>query len=371
MTMNMFFPGNDEPDDDHRIIDMAVEQSIWFAELGYHVWFTDHHFRGPWHSNPMQFAAYVAPLIPRDRYLGFGVLSIPFYHPVRLVESMNLLDQLTKGKVLFGVGSGWQGTEPTGLGIDPESHASGRLAEETLDVMERLWGFQYGDPEYSFSVGGNSGRIKRRIMPAPYSKPHPTIIRVATREAAIVRAAQKGWPVFVGVLGADLRQQMQLYRSALDAADHPQHVKDNCLRWCSYDWIGVTVADTDEDAQAREQLARAETMAIRGSFAKRHGRLDGPVIKSAPGATAPDAYAKGGDMKATIAGCPDTIAAKVRQLSEMGINHLHLRFLGEIDGETAHICKASAELFAKEVMPRFAETRPSPQPVLSAALAGA
>ena len=243
MTMNMFFPSTDDPGDDNRIIDMAVAQSIWLAELGYHVWFTDHHFRGPWHSNPMQFASYIAPLIPRDRYIGFGVLSIPFYHPVRLVESMNLLDQLTKGKVLFGVGSGWQGTEPNGLGVDPEAHASGRLAEETLDVMERLWGFKYGDPEYSFSVGSNSGRIKRRIMPAPYSKPYPTIIRVATREAGIVRAAQKGWPVFVGVLGADLREQMQIYRRALDEANHPQDVKDNCLRWCSYDWVGVTVAD--------------------------------------------------------------------------------------------------------------------------------
>jgi hypothetical protein len=88
MTMNMFFPNTDDPDDDNRIIDMAVEQSIWLAELGYHVWFTDHHFRGPWHSNPMQFASYVAPLIPRDRYIGFGVLSIPFYHPLRLVESI-------------------------------------------------------------------------------------------------------------------------------------------------------------------------------------------------------------------------------------------------------------------------------------------
>ena len=138
MTMNMFVPGNDDPGDDNRIVDMAVAQSVWLAELGYHVWFTDHHFRGPWHSNPMQFASYVAPLIPRDRYIGFGVLSIPFYHPVRLIESMNLLDQLTKGKVLFGVGSGWQGTEPNGLGVDPEQHASGRLGEETLDVMERL-----------------------------------------------------------------------------------------------------------------------------------------------------------------------------------------------------------------------------------------
>lgn len=368
MTMNMFVPGNDDPGDDNRIIDMAVAQSIWLAELGYHVWFTDHHFRGPWHSNPMQFAAYVAPLIPRDRYMGFGVLSIPFYHPVRLVESMNLLDQLTKGKVLFGVGSGWQGTEPNGLGVDPESHASGRLAEETLDVMERLWGFKYGDPEYSFSVGSHSGRIKRRIMPAPYSRPYPTIIRVATREAGIVRAAQKGWPVFVGVLGADLREQMQIYRRALDETNHPQDVKDNCLRWCSYDWVGVTVAATDEEALEREKLARAETMAIRGSFIQRHGKMDGPVIKATPGQSTADAYAKGGDMKATIAGTPDTIAAKVKQLADMGINHLHLRFLGEWDGETRHICKTSAELFAKEVLPRFAEAQPSRPPALAAAL---
>jgi alkanesulfonate monooxygenase SsuD/methylene tetrahydromethanopterin reductase-like flavin-dependent oxidoreductase (luciferase family) len=287
---------------------------------------------------------------------------------VRLIESMNLLDQLTKGKVLFGVGSGWQGTEPTGLGIDPELHASGRLAEETLDVMERLWSFKNGDPELSFSVGSNSGRIKRRVMPAPYSRPHPTIIRVATREAGLLRAAQKGWPAFLGVLGADLREQTKLYRRALDEANHPQDVKDNCLRWSSYDWIGVTVADTDEEALAREKVARAETMAIRSGYIQRHGKMDGPVIKATPGQSTADAYAKGGDMKATIAGTPDTIAAKVQQLSDMGINHLHLRFLGEWDGETRHICKTSAELFAREVLPRFAETQPSRQPALAAAL---
>lgn len=368
MTMNMFVPGNDDPGDDNRIIDMAVAQSVWLGELGYHVWFTDHHFRGPWHSNPLQFAAYVAPLIPRDRYIGFGVLSIPFYHPVRLIESMNLLDHLTKGKVLFGVGSGWQGTEPNGLGIDPELHASGRLAEETLDVMERLWSFKYGDPEYGFSVGSYSGRIKRRVMPGPYTKPYPTLIRVATREAGLVRAAQKGWPVFVGVLGADLRETMQTYRRALDEANHPQEVKENCLRWCSYDWIGVTVADTDEEALAREKVARAETMAIRTSYIQRHGKMDGPVIKATPGQSTADAYAKGGDMKATIAGTPDAVAAKVQQLKDMGINHLHLRFLGEWDGETRHICKDSAELFAKEVLPRFAEAQPARKPALATAL---
>ena len=96
--------------------------------------------------------------------------------------------------------------------------------------------------------------------------------------------------------------------------------------------------------------------------------MDGPVIKSTPGQSTADAYAKGGDMKATIAGTPDTIAAKVKQLADMGINHLHLRFLGEWDGETRHICKTSAELFAKEVLPRFVEAQPARQPALAAAL---
>lgn len=354
MTMNMFFPDNDDPKDDHRIIEMTVAQSIWLAELVYNPWYTDHHFRGPWHSNPMQFASYIAPLIPEDRYIGFGVLSIPFYHPVRLVESMNLLDHLTKGKVLFGVGSGWQGVEPIGLGIDKDYHASGRAGEDTLDAMERLWTFKNGDPPYEFSVGTNSGLVKRRIMPAPYSEPYPTLIRVASREEGLIKAAQKGWPAFLGIFGADLSHQMQIYRSTLEAAHHPKHVTENCLRWCSYDWVGVTVAATDEEALAREKLARAETMKIRTGYIERHGPTDGPVIRPTKGRSRAEGYAAGGDMKATIAGSPDTVAAMVQKLADAGINHLHLRFLGEWDGETQPICKETAELFAKEVMPRFA-----------------
>jgi alkanesulfonate monooxygenase SsuD/methylene tetrahydromethanopterin reductase-like flavin-dependent oxidoreductase (luciferase family) len=248
MTMNMWFPSTDDGDDDNRIIEMAAEQSIWLAELGYHVWFTDHHFRGPWHSNPLQFASYIAPLIPRDRYLGFGVLSIPFYHPVRLVESINLLDHLTKGRVLIGVGSGWQGTEPNGLGIDAEAHASGRLAEETLDIMERLWSFKYGDPDYSFSVGNFSGRLKRRVTPAPYSKPYPDAHSCRDPRGRVSSARRRRAGRFCRRARRRPARQMQIYRRALDAANHPQRVKDNCLRWCSYDWVGVTVAETDEKA---------------------------------------------------------------------------------------------------------------------------
>jgi alkanesulfonate monooxygenase SsuD/methylene tetrahydromethanopterin reductase-like flavin-dependent oxidoreductase (luciferase family) len=352
MTMNMFFPDYDDPGEDHRIIQMTADQSIWLAELGYNVWFTDHHFRGPWHSNTLQFAAYIAPQLPRDRYIGFGVLSIPFYHPLRLVESMNLLDHLTQGRVLFGVGSGWPGVEPTGLGVDPEYHASGRAAEDTLDVMQRLWSFQSGDPEYAFSVGSNSGRITRRVTPAPFTKPHPIIIRTASRESALIRAAQMGWPAFFGIFGSDAREQMRIYRKALDEANHPPDVVEKCLRWCSFDWLSTVVASTDEEAKEREAIAKAEQMAIRRRYVERYGTIEGPVMKAAPDKS-PATYATGGDMTDTIAGSPETVAAKVQQLAEIGINHLHVRFLGEWAGETRKIAEDSAVLFAKEVMPRF------------------
>src|SRR5262249_44062783 len=150
------------------------------------------------------------------------------------------------------------------------------------------WAFRYGDPEYSFAVGSNSGRIKRRVMPAPYTLPHPVIIRTASREASLIRAAQEGWPAFLGIFGADLNHQSQLYRRALADARHPQEVVDTCLRWCSYDWMSVTLADTDAEAQAREEAARVERDAIRARYYERHGQIYGPMIRLGSGKSAAD-----------------------------------------------------------------------------------
>ncbi len=363
MTLNMFFPDYQSPDHDHETIVLATKQSIWLAGLGFNPWYTDHHFRGPWHSNPIQFASYIAPQISPERYIGFGVLSAPFYHPVRLVESMNLLDQLTRGKTLFGLGSGWQGTEAEALGIEKDYHASGHAAEDTLDVMQKLWTFRTGDPAYSFEVGGNRGTIKRRVMPAPYGKRHPVIIRTASREAGLLKAAKHGWPAFLGIFGGDVRGQARQYRIALAAANHPQEVVEECLRWCTADWLSVVVAQTDAEAKERAQEAIAERMDIRRRYIAVHGKLDGPVIRPTPGQSLADGFAAGGDMKDILAGSPDTVAAKVREIADLGINHLMVRFLGEYAGKTRHICEMSAELFANNIAPQFTDIPPLRDPL--------
>jgi alkanesulfonate monooxygenase SsuD/methylene tetrahydromethanopterin reductase-like flavin-dependent oxidoreductase (luciferase family) len=192
-------------------------------------------------------------------------------------------------------------------------------------------------------------------MPAPYTKPHPIVIRAASRESGLLRAAQHGWPAFLGIFGSDLRAQARLYYDALESAGHPEHVVETCRRWSCCDWLSVTLGETDADALARERAAQAEQMALRSRYIERFGKIDGPVIKPTPGKSTAEAYARGEDMKDTVAGSPDTVAAKVRQLQEAGINHVHLRFLGEWAGETREICESSARLFAQEVMPRFSD----------------
>jgi hypothetical protein len=87
MILTMYLAADDSLAEDERVLQIAIDESVLAGELGFNPWYTEHHFRGPWHSNPIQFAAYVAPQLPDHLFFGFGVLSLPYYHPVRLVES--------------------------------------------------------------------------------------------------------------------------------------------------------------------------------------------------------------------------------------------------------------------------------------------
>ena len=365
MVLTMYVAVEDTAEADERVLNVAVEESLFAAEHGFNPWFTEHHFRGPWHSNPIQFASFIAPQIPKDRYLGFGVLSLPYYNPVRLVESMNQLDQLTKGHTLYGLGSGFAGIEPPGMGVDVEYHRSGRAAEETLEVMRRLWDHRTGDPDYVFATPTHRGTVKKRVTPAPYRKHHPIAIRTASRDAAVAKAAQIGLPAFLGTFAAEssLVEQIRIYRAALVQANHPQGVVEDCLRWCTVDWLAVVVADTDSEAVARAEEARNEHLAMRSDYIARFGNVVGPAIQRGHGGRLAGGYAAGGDMDDLVAGDPDTVAAKVQELAQVGINHLLVRFLGEWPGKTRGISENSMRLFAREVMPRFKHIPPLADPL--------
>jgi len=371
LVLTMYLDCEDQPEDDERILQVAIDQSLTAAELGMNPFFTEHHFRGPWHSTPMQFAAYLAPQIPAERYLGFAVISMPFYHPIRLVEGMNQLDQLTKGHALYGLGSGFPGLEPAAMGLSVEHHGSSRASDEALEVMQRLWDYKSGDPAFSFETERYRGTVVKRPVPAPYHKHHPHIIVTARRPAALVRAAQNGWPVFLGngrqATDEFVWDQLDAYRGALVAAGHPQDVIHECMQWTCYDVWNVALADTDAEAQARAERARAERAAFRDIFTERNRRLASAIpIAEELGGRSPgqsEAASRPEATGAEVIGNPDTVAARIQELSDWGVSHLLLRFMGEWSGTTKGIAEESMRLFNEEVMPRFEGITPLSDPL--------
>lgn len=337
MVLSMYVDADDSREEDERVLAAAVEQSLEAARLGFNPWYTEHHFRGPWHSSPLQFAAWVAPQVPPDIRLGFGVLSVPYYHPVRLAEQMNLLDQLTGGRVLYGLGSGFPGIENPALGIDDEYHGSGQAARDGIAVLERLWSYETGDRPYEFDTGVYRGRVVKRIKPAPFGgRRRPTIIRTARTVQAAVEAARRGWPAFLGSFGANLEEQVVAYRTALHRAGHAPEIVEECLRFTTVDWTGVVISEDERELESLMAEAVAEREAFRSQLAEE-----------------PAAIAAGG--RKIVTGTPEQIAERLVALQDLGIEHVIARFIGEWHGETRWISERSMQLFAEQLIPEFGE----------------
>ena len=84
--------------------------------------------------------AYLAGQVP-GMYLGTSIFLLPLHHPVMVAEYIATLDNLSGGKVLFGVGQGYRDNEFSSFGIDKRERR-GRLVEG-LEVIRKLW---TGDP---------------------------------------------------------------------------------------------------------------------------------------------------------------------------------------------------------------------------------
>jgi limonene 1,2-monooxygenase len=106
-------------------------------ELGYdEAWIGEHHSGGvELIPSPEIFIAHVAAQT-RHIKLGAGVISLPYHNPLWVADRMILLDHLTRGRAMMGVGPGALPTDAAMIGIDPlEQRAA---LEEDFGVLMHL-----------------------------------------------------------------------------------------------------------------------------------------------------------------------------------------------------------------------------------------
>src|SRR6201993_2813988 len=179
---NFLFPDCRDPERDGVVIDETLGEARLSDELGVDViWLAEHHFDGICaYVDPISFAGALATST-RQSKIGFAVVQMALHHPIRLAEQIAILDNITKGRLIVGLGRGssYNIYDYQGFGID-HREAQERL-EEAEEVIVQAWtreGFTYQGKYWEVDVP--------MLRPRPYTTPHPAIIRAASGDASLL-----------------------------------------------------------------------------------------------------------------------------------------------------------------------------------------
>src|SRR5215475_1612016 len=154
-------------------------------ELGYHSAWTQETVLGTSHQlAPVEAMTYAAACTQRLR-LGCVVFVSTLYSPVHLAKSLSTLDQLSRGRIEIGVGTGGKTRPFAAFGVDPERYVA--RFSEGLALMKELW----TEPQVTFD--GEFWQLTGAAMePKPFQKPFPPIWIGAAGPAALRRAVRVG-----------------------------------------------------------------------------------------------------------------------------------------------------------------------------------
>ena len=120
MDFGLFFlMQRDETWTEQHVYDSALEQMLAAEPMGYHsVWIAEHAFSE--HgiiSSPHSLLAAIAAQTTRVK-VGVACSIVPWYHPLRLAQDLATLDIISQGRLIVGVGRGYQKREFDAYGLD-------------------------------------------------------------------------------------------------------------------------------------------------------------------------------------------------------------------------------------------------------------
>ena len=205
-------------------IDRCIDEVIAEAQLAESCGF-DSCFFGEHHQDADGFLP--SPLIvatavaarTRTLRVGTSVILLPLHHPVHLAEDAITLDLVSKGRLVIGVGIGYQPADFRAFSVPMDE----RLArfEESVQILRLCWA---GEP---FSFRGKHFELEDvRIMPRPYQKGGPPLW-IGASIAAAARRAGRIADGFVGTPSTSMANATELatiYQDAAREAGRPAHV---------------------------------------------------------------------------------------------------------------------------------------------------
>ncbi len=166
-------------------------------------------------SAPMMVASAIAGATSKIK-IGLAVQVLPLSHPLRLAEEAATVDQISHGRLIYGIGRSGVVRTYEDYGID-YGESRERFAE-TLEILKLAWtqpGFSYHGKYHSFD--------NITLSPQPYQKPYPELRMAAATPETFPQIGRLGLPIFVAVRQGpfvQLAEHIRAYRAAYAEAGH-------------------------------------------------------------------------------------------------------------------------------------------------------
>ena len=245
-----------------------------------------------------------------------GIVIAPLYHPVTLAKMVATVDQVSGGRLDFGIGiSGQRGTKIEFDAVGVDVHTRGKRTDEMLQVMQRLFTEEHVSHHGDFFDFDDVS-----LLPFPAQKPYPPVWVSGRSEAAMRRA---------GVMGDGWYPYLFTVRRIKASNDMVrQYAAEAGRDLTGFNWgLNQPTAISSDGSEALELAV--SNVGERYVTAERSAESIAKAL--------------------CIAGTPDDCVKAVEERIEAGVEHINLGFLAsEPDAFYRQM-----ELFASQVIPKF------------------
>ena len=324
----------------------GIIEQVEFAErIGIdYVWLVEHHFvrHGGLFPANYAFLSYLAARTKRIR-LGTGATVLPLNDPVRVAEQAATLDQLSQGRLDFGVGRGFIRDEFDAFGVEMKN--SRERVEEGVELVKQAW----AGPTLEFKSKFRPPMSGLPILPPIYQKPHPPIwVACLLSPESFEWTAQEGYNLLYVAYHVDhpiAVERIGWYRDAL--RKHGRRIEDHEV--CCVYHAHFTEREDDDRLQQAVHTAMSEYAAAGLEAARKP-----------PDPTAYKGYEQrdAGQRKfafesyfpgRVLMGGPKQAIERIRVLRDVGITQIGM--LVDFGSLPQAEIMRSLEIFANDVLP--------------------
>lgn len=203
-----------------------IDYGVRMEELGYEsLWVWDHILLGvdP-HFPIIESLSLLTAVAARTKTikLGTGILVLPLRNPVVLAKQLSSIDQISQGRLVLGMASGWYEREFDAVGID--FHKRGKIMDQNLEILKRLWQEDMVEGEYP------PHNLRNAVMfPKPVQRPRPPMLIGGYVDRVLKRAAVAGdgWLTYF-YTPESFKKDWAKVRSFAEAAGKDPDTLTNC-----------------------------------------------------------------------------------------------------------------------------------------------